>query len=99
MNKFETFALNKQIIKALDFAKIINPTPIQNKIIPLIINKTDVLGVAQTGTGKTAAYLLPILHNITKHNTEYKKKSCFHLRSALSLIYEITYKVMILRKD
>ena len=33
-----------QIIKALDFAKIINPTPIQNKIIPLIINKTDVLG-------------------------------------------------------
>ena len=39
MNKFETFALNKQIIKALDFAKIINPTPIQNKIIPLIINK------------------------------------------------------------
>ena len=76
MNKFETFALNKQIIKALDFAKIINPTPIQNKIIPLIINKSDVLGVAQTGTGKTAAYLLPILHNITKHNTEYKKKSC-----------------------
>ena len=76
MNKFETFALNKQIIKALDFAKIINPTPIQNKIIPLIINKTDLLGVAQTGTGKTAAYLLPILHNITKHNTEYKKKSC-----------------------
>ena len=61
MNKFETFALNKQIIKALDFAKIINPTPIQNKIIPLIINKSDVLGVAQTGTGKTAAYLLPIL--------------------------------------
>ncbi len=76
MNKFDTFALNKQIIKALDYAKIINPTPIQNKIIPLIIKKYDVLGVAQTGTGKTAAYLLPILHNITKHGTEYKKKSC-----------------------
>ena len=76
MNKFDTFALNKQIIKALDYAKIINPTPIQNKIIPLIIRKSDVLGVAQTGTGKTAAYLLPLLHNITKHSTEYKKKSC-----------------------
>ena len=46
MNKFDTFALNKQIIKALDYAKIINPTPIQNKIIPLIIRKSDVLGVA-----------------------------------------------------
>ena len=76
MNKFGTFALNKQIIKALDYAKIINPTPIQNKIIPLIIRKSDVLGVAQTGTGKTAAYILPLLHNITKHSTEYKKKSC-----------------------
>ena len=60
----------------MDYAKIINPTPIQNKIIPLIIRKFDVLGVAQTGTGKTAAYLLPLLHNITKHSTEYKKKSC-----------------------
>ena len=76
MNKFGTFTLNKQIIKALDYAKIIKPTPIQNKIIPLIIRKSDVLGVAQTGTGKTAAYLLPLLHNITKHSTEYKEKSC-----------------------
>ena len=76
MNKFDTFALNKQIIKALDCAKIIKPTPIQNKIIPLIIKKSDVLGVAQTGTGKTAAYLLPVLHNITKYSTVYKKKSC-----------------------
>ena len=76
MSKFEQFALNKQIIKALDYAKFIEPTTIQNKIIPLVNQKQDVLGVAQTGTGKTAAYVLPILHNITIDKSEYKKKSC-----------------------
>ena len=65
MKTFEDFALNKQITKALDLANFIEPTPIQNKIIPLINKRLDILGVAQTGTGKTAAYLLPILHNIT----------------------------------
>ena len=65
MNQFERFALNKQIIKALDYAKFIKPTDIQSRIIPLVNNKLDVLGVAQTGTGKPAAYVLPILHTIT----------------------------------
>ena len=76
MNNFEKFALNKQIIKALNFVKFIEPTPIQNKIIPIVKKSTDVLGVAQTGTGKTAAYLLPILHNITIDQSKYEKKSC-----------------------
>ena len=76
MNKFEQFALNKQIIKALDYAKFLEPTIIQNKIIPLVSKKLDVLGVAQTGTGKTAAYALPVLHNITIDKSKYEKKSC-----------------------
>ena len=76
MNTFEKFALNKQIIKALDFAKFSEPTPIQNKLIPLVNQKLDILGVAQTGTGKTAAYLLPILHNITIDKSKYEKKAC-----------------------
>ncbi len=76
MNQFERFALNKQIIKALDYAKFIKPTDIQSRIIPLVNNKLDVLGVAQTGTGKTAAYVLPILHNITIDKSKYEKKSC-----------------------
>ena len=76
MKTFEDFALNKQIIKALDLANFIKPTPIQNKIIPLINERLDILGVAQTGTGKTAAYLLPILHNITIDKSKYEKKSC-----------------------
>ncbi len=76
MKTFEDFALNKQITKALDLANFIKPTPIQNKIIPLINERLDILGVAQTGTGKTAAYLLPILHNITIDKSKYEKKSC-----------------------
>ena len=75
MNKFEQFALNKQIIKALDYEKFLEPTIIQNKIIPLVIKKLDVLGVAQTGTGKTAAYVLPILHNIRIDKSKYENKS------------------------
>ncbi len=76
MNKFSNFALNKQILKALDYAKFLEPTIIQNKIIPLVSKKLDVLGVAQTGTGKTAAYVLPILQNITIDQSRYEKKSC-----------------------
>ena len=76
MNKFSNFALNKQILKALDHAKFLEPTIIQNKIIPLVSKKLDVLGVAQTGTGKTAAYVLPILQNITIDQSRYEKKSC-----------------------
>ena len=43
------------------------PMPIQSAIIPLMIGGQDVIGQAQTGTGKTAAYALPILHNLRDH--------------------------------
>tara|TARA_E500000178_G_scaffold71877_1_gene69665 strand:- start:1603 stop:2826 length:1224 start_codon:yes stop_codon:yes gene_type:complete len=76
MNKFDKFALNRQIIKALNHAKFHEPTNIQTKVIPLIAKKIDVLGVAQTGTGKTAAYVIPILQNLTQDNSKYKEKSC-----------------------
>jgi len=58
---FEDFKLNKQILNAIAYAGYTTPTPIQQKAIPPILNGQDVLGIAQTGTGKTAAYVLPIL--------------------------------------
>ncbi|MFD1630669.1 DEAD/DEAH box helicase [Pseudopedobacter beijingensis] len=58
---FEEFKFNRQILNAIEEAGYTEPTPIQSKAIPPIMNGQDVLGIAQTGTGKTAAYVLPII--------------------------------------
>ncbi len=64
MNTFEAFDLNRQLLNAVEEAGYSIPTPVQQKTIPMIMQGHDVLGIAQTGTGKTAAYLLPILMKI-----------------------------------
>ena len=61
---FEDFDLNRQLLNAIEEAGYQTPTPIQEQTIPLILAGHDVLGIAQTGTGKTAAYLLPILMKV-----------------------------------
>lgn len=58
---FYDLDLNDNTLDALDDMNFTTCTPIQEKCIPVILDRRDVLGVAQTGTGKTAAYLLPIL--------------------------------------
>ena len=58
---FEDFKFNRQILNAIADAGYTEATPIQEKAIPPILNGQDVMGIAQTGTGKTAAYVLPIL--------------------------------------
>jgi superfamily II DNA/RNA helicase len=63
-NNFEQFGFNKQILNAIEAIGYTDPTLIQQKAIPPIINGQDVLGIAQTGTGKTAAYLLPIIKKL-----------------------------------
>ena len=59
--KFEELNLNDNILDALDDMRFVECTPIQEQCIPEILDGRDLIGVAQTGTGKTAAYLLPIL--------------------------------------
>jgi ATP-dependent RNA helicase RhlE len=61
---FEDFDLNRQLLNAIEDAGYQTPTPIQEQTIPMILAGHDVLGIAQTGTGKTAAYLLPILMKV-----------------------------------
>jgi len=58
---FADFKFNKQILNAIEEAGYADPTPIQQKAIPPILAGQDVMGVAQTGTGKTAAFVLPVL--------------------------------------
>jgi ATP-dependent RNA helicase RhlE len=61
---FVDLKLNRQLLKAISEAGYNNPTDIQQKAIPRILNGHDVMGIAQTGTGKTAAFVLPILMKI-----------------------------------
>jgi ATP-dependent RNA helicase RhlE len=61
---FDVFKLNRQLLEAVALAGYITPTPIQLKAIPLALAGHDVLGIAQTGTGKTAAYILPLLMKV-----------------------------------
>ena len=61
---FNQLALNKTLLKSLDEIGYENPTPIQAQTIPLLLDGRDVLGEAQTGTGKTAAFALPLLSNL-----------------------------------
>ena len=58
---FEDFKLNRQLLNAVSDAGYSAPTPIQSKAITPILSGQDIMGIAQTGTGKTAAYVLPML--------------------------------------
>lgn len=64
--KFTDLGLCAPILKKLERQKYVTPTPIQAQAIPLILEGKDVVGLAQTGTGKTAAFTLPVLHNVSE---------------------------------
>ena len=61
---FSSLGLPKYLLKALEHENYAKPYPIQEKAIPAILDKKDILGIAQTGSGKTASYVLPILVNL-----------------------------------
>ena len=63
--EFNPLNLRAEIVQAITELGYSEPTPIQAAIIPIMLNGADVIGQAQTGTGKTAAFALPILHNFT----------------------------------
>jgi len=63
---FEQFSLDRRIGAAIKTIGYTEPTPIQQQAIPVVLQGRDVLGLAQTGTGKTAAFLLPILQRLTQ---------------------------------
>src|SRR3954452_4254335 len=60
--KFKDLNLRKQILSALDELGYTRPTTIQQKVFSVVMSGADVCGIAQTGTGKTLAYLLPLLN-------------------------------------
>ena len=67
---FHEFGFHSRLLDGLDAMGFSKATPIQEQAIPVILNKQDLIACAQTGTGKTAAYVLPILNNIvSKENS------------------------------
>ena len=73
---FSELSLNDDILDALDAMRFEECTPIQEQSIPHILNGEDVIGIAQTGTGKTAAYLLPVLNQISMGNMPKDSINC-----------------------
>lgn len=65
-HKFTEFGLDKKLAFAITNSGMTIPTPIQDQIIPEILNGNDVIGLAQTGTGKTAAFLIPLIEKTIK---------------------------------
>jgi ATP-dependent RNA helicase RhlE len=76
LTSFHHFTLNDAIMRALAEEKYLTPTPIQSQTIPTVMSGRDVIGIAQTGTGKTAAFALPILHRLAASPRPPVSKSC-----------------------
>ena len=67
--RFDTLALDPKLLRAVADSGYLTMTPIQAKAIPLVLAGRDVMGAAQTGTGKTAAFALPLLQKMLRHET------------------------------
>ena len=73
MSNFESLGLSKQLLQTISKEGYSVPTPVQESAIPLLLKGHDVLGVAQTGTGKTAAFALPVLQIMAREKIQGKR--------------------------
>jgi len=76
LTSFNDFGLAAPILRALSNEQYVTPTPIQNDAIPVVLAGRDIVGIAQTGTGKTAAFALPILNRLAANPRRADKKCC-----------------------
>ena len=76
MTKFSDLGLSQPVLQALDLKGYDTPTPIQEQAIPPVLEGRDLLGIAQTGTGKTAAFMLPSIDRLRESDNRIPFKSC-----------------------
>lgn len=88
---FQDFHFNHKLQDGLNAMGYKNPTPIQEQAIPLILAKRDLIACAQTGTGKTAAYLLPILNNII--HSDHRHLNTLIIAPTRELVQQIDQQV------
>ncbi|MFT6558872.1 DEAD/DEAH box helicase [Sneathiella sp.] len=79
MIKFTDLALAESLLRAIEIEGYTTPTPIQADVIPAMLAGHDVLGIAQTGTGKTASFVLPLLQKIVEDGQKPGAKKCHTL--------------------
>ena len=79
--KFESLSLIPSLLKSLEQEGYTSPTPIQEQAIPVVLQGKDLLGCAQTGTGKTAAFALPIIQLLLQNKSNNTPKK--HIRSLI----------------
>ncbi len=87
--KFSELSLNNNVLDALDAMRFDECTPIQEQAIPLILEGKDLIAVAQTGTGKTAAFLLPIINKLSEGNHPEDAINCIIMSPTRELAQQI----------
>ena len=86
---FDELDLNDDILDGLDAMNFSECTPIQEKAIPVVLEGNDILASAQTGTGKTAAYLLPLLELLSRGNQQKNKVNALILVPTRELALQV----------
>jgi ATP-dependent RNA helicase DDX56/DBP9 len=92
-SSFESFGLDARLLQAISKAKYTKPTPVQSQAIPLVLEGKDVLAKSKTGSGKTAAYVLPILQSVLRKKAaspKHKAVSALVLVPARELAEQVT---------
>ena len=87
--KFSELNLDECVLQALDAMRFEECTPVQEHTIPVILEGRDLIGVAQTGTGKTAAYLLPVLNQLSKGTYPSDAINCIIMSPTRELAQQI----------
>ena len=77
---FRDFGLAEPLTRALAQEQYVTPTPIQVQTIPVALAQRDLVGIAQTGTGKTAAFALPILHHLATNRMPPERGAVVRVR-------------------
>lgn len=97
MTHFSDLGLSQPVLQALDLKGYSTPTPIQEQAIPPVLEGRDLLGIAQTGTGKTAAFMLPAIDRLRESENRIPFKSCRLL--VLAPTRELVQQIAVSAKD
>jgi superfamily II DNA/RNA helicase len=89
LKQFSEYGLHKSVQKVIEERGYSSATHIQDQVIPHILEKKDVIGLAQTGSGKTGGYLIPLLHNVVDRETKYPTETTLIIVPTRELAFQV----------